>query len=82
MPPSRRACLALQLALALGLDPVPAMARQRPCDAPDSLGPSRDLSVRFRKIQMNRMKQFRLSLEPILQVSAQAKPRQSKCCTG
>jgi suppressor of ftsI len=38
-----RACLLLPLALALGLDPVPAMARQRPCDAPDSLGASRDL---------------------------------------
>ncbi|MFL5494525.1 MAG: multicopper oxidase family protein [Gemmatimonadales bacterium] len=43
MRPSRRAWLVLQLALALGPDPVPAMARQRPCDAPDSLGPSRDL---------------------------------------
>ena len=43
MPPSRRSWVVLQLAGALVLDPAPATAQQRPCDAPDSLGPSRDL---------------------------------------
>jgi suppressor of ftsI len=43
MPRFRCACVVLQLAIALGLDPAPAAAQQRPCDTPDSLGPSRDL---------------------------------------
>src|SRR4051812_25814330 len=43
MPPARWACVVLQLAVALVLDPAPATARPRPCDASDSLGPSRDL---------------------------------------
>lgn len=41
MPCRSRAALPLMLALALG--PRPVAARQRSCDAPSSLGPSRDL---------------------------------------
>ena len=43
MPPSRHSHQALLLAIALALVAGPATAQQRPCDSPDSLGPSREL---------------------------------------
>jgi suppressor of ftsI len=43
MFPSRSSHAVLQLTIALALDVAQVIAQQRPCDAPDSLGPSRDL---------------------------------------
>jgi suppressor of ftsI len=43
MTPSCCSRVAPLLAIALALGPSPATAQQRPCGAPDSLGPSRDL---------------------------------------